>query len=79
MLVSQYYHLARAQLTFERLGASQVYGTFPRSFQIRDVYSSWREVPAFAVYGVRLALNPDSKPVSFRPLQYLLGLLSESH
>jgi len=74
MLVSQYYHLARAQLAFERVGVPQVYGAFPHSFQLRDLYSSWREVPAFAVYSVRLALDPDSKPISFRPMQFLLSL-----
>ncbi|WP_267554067.1 YdcF family protein [Rhizobium rhizogenes] len=76
MLVSQYYHLARAQLAFERVGASEVYGAFPHAFQIRDLYSSWREVPAFAIYSVRLALNPDSKPISFRPMQFILSVFA---
>ncbi|CAE6851310.1 hypothetical protein R75461_07485 [Paraburkholderia nemoris] len=79
MLVSQYYHLARAQLTFERLGIPQVYGAFPWSFQGRDLYSIWREVPAFAVYSIRLTLNPNSEPISFRPMLFLLGLFSASH
>lgn len=78
MLISQYYHLARAKLAFERAGASDIYAAFPHSFQLRDVYSSWREVPAYAVYGIRLALDPNSKPVSFRPLLYLQSLLSRS-
>lgn len=78
MLVSQYYHLARARLAFERVGVPEVYGAFPHAFQIRDLYSSWREVPAFAVYSVRLALNPDSKPISFRPMLYLMSLFSAS-
>jgi len=76
MLVSQYYHLPRAQLAFERVGAKQVYGAFPRSFRLVDLYSSWREVPAYIVYSIRLALNPDSAPISFRPLQFLMKLFS---
>jgi len=76
MLVSQYYHLPRAQLAFESVGAKQVYGAFPRSFRLKDLYSSWREVPAYAVYYIRLTLNPDSEPISFRPLLFLLRLFS---
>ena len=78
MLVSQYYHLARAYLAFERVGAdrAQIYAAYPHRFQLRDLYSSWREVPAYAVYAVRLWLNPDARPITFRPLLYLLSLFS---
>jgi len=76
MLVSQYYHLPRAQVTFERVGAKQVYGAFPRSFRPLDLYSTWREVPAYAVYSIRLTLNPDAEPISFRPLLFLIKLFS---
>jgi vancomycin permeability regulator SanA len=75
MLVTQYYHLARAALAFDRAGARTVLGLFPRGFQIRDVYSSWREVPAFAVYYARLALDPQARPVTLRPMLFLRGLL----
>lgn len=78
MLISQYYHLARAQLAFERAGAQTVYAAFPRSFRVRDLYSSWREVPAFALYSLRLTLDPDAKPVSFRPMLFLFSLFSGS-
>jgi len=76
MLVSQYYHLPRAQLAFERVGAQQVYGAFPRSFRLLDLYSSSREVPAYVVYAIRLAINPDSTPISFRPWLFLMKLFS---
>jgi vancomycin permeability regulator SanA len=79
MLISQYYHLARAQLAFSRTGAQTVYGAFPRLFRVRDLYSSWREVPAFAVYSLRLSLDPDAKPVLFRPMLFLFSLFSGSH
>ncbi|RQS72521.1 YdcF family protein [Burkholderia sp. Bp8963] len=78
LLVSQFYHLARAQLAFERVGVdrAQIHAAYPRRFELRDLYSSWREVPAYAVYSVRLWLNPDARPMSFRPMLYLLRLLS---
>jgi vancomycin permeability regulator SanA len=78
MLITHYYHLARARLAFERAGAAVVLGAFPHQFRAMDVYSSWREVPAYAVYLVRLALDGDARPVSFRPVRFLLGLFSKS-
>ncbi|WP_309789363.1 YdcF family protein [Caballeronia sp. LZ019] len=72
MLVSQCHHLARAQLAFARAGALDISGTYPRTLQLIDFYSAWREVPAYAVYRVRLALNPDAEAVSFRPMLFLL-------
>lgn len=78
VIVSQYYHLARARLAFERVGIApaDISAAYPRRFQLRDVYSSWREVPAYAVYAVRLWVNPDARPVSFRPMVYLMSLFS---
>ncbi|WP_438820691.1 YdcF family protein [Burkholderia diffusa] len=78
LIVSQYYHLARACLAFERVGIARanISAAYPRRFQLRDVYSSWREVPAYAVYTVRLWANPDARPVSFRPMLYLMSLFS---
>lgn len=75
LLVSQYYHLPRARFAFEEAGAPQVYGAYPRAFRFMDLYSSWREVPALAVYRVRLGLNADAQPVSFRPVLFLMGLV----
>jgi uncharacterized SAM-binding protein YcdF (DUF218 family) len=78
LIVSQYYHLARARLAFERVGIepSNIYVAYPRTFQLRDLYSSWREVPAYAVYAVRLWLDPDARPMSFRPMLFLMSLFS---
>ncbi len=75
MLITQYYHLPRARLAFEKAGARVVLGAYPRRFRAMDVYSSWREVPAYAVYFVRLALDPDAQPVSIRPVWFIRGLL----
>nr|WP_231716852.1 YdcF family protein [Burkholderia ubonensis] len=78
LLVSQYYHLARARLAFQRIGAGDVriYAAYPRQFQLRDLYSSWREAPAYAVYAIRLWLDPDARPISFRPMLFLQSLFS---
>ncbi|MBN3842311.1 MULTISPECIES: YdcF family protein [Burkholderia] len=78
LIVSQYYHLARVRLAFERVGIARgnISAAYPGRFQLRDIYSSWREVPAYAVYAVRLWVNPDAKPVSFRPMLYLMSLFS---
>ncbi|CAD6514200.1 YdcF family protein [Paraburkholderia sabiae] len=75
LLVTQYYHLARARYAFERTGASQVCGAWPHAFRVMDLYSSWREVPAFVIYHVRLGLDPDARPVSFRPMLFLYRLI----
>ncbi|WP_367188660.1 YdcF family protein [Burkholderia sp. Ed8] len=78
LIVSQYYHLARARLAFERVGIARanISAAYPHRFQWRDVYSSWREVPAYAMYAVRLWANPDAQPRSFRPMLYLMSLFS---
>lgn len=78
LIVSQYYHLARARLAFERVGIARadISAAYPHHFQLRDVYSSWREVPAYAMYAVRLWMNPEARPVSFRPMLYLMSLFS---
>ncbi|MDR5734479.1 YdcF family protein [Caballeronia sp. LZ025] len=78
MLVSQCHHLARARLAFERAGAMDIHGTYPRTLRLIDFYSAWREVPAYAVYRVRLAMNPEAKAVSFRPVLFLLKALGWS-
>ncbi|MBN3751655.1 YdcF family protein [Paraburkholderia sp. Tr-20389] len=75
LLVTQYYHLARARYAFERAGAPTVYGDWPHAFRLTDLYASWREVPAFAIYRIRLGLNPDARPVSVRPMLFLFRLV----
>ncbi|WP_232452802.1 YdcF family protein [Burkholderia ubonensis] len=76
MLISQYYHLPRARLAVERVGANAltIFGAYPHKFRALDLYSSWREVPAYAVYKIRLTLNPSAEPVTIRPILLLLSL-----
>ena len=77
MLVTQCYHLPRAELAIERAGAPVVYGAYPHHVRAIDAYWSWREVPAYAFYFIRLGLNPDARPMSFRPVWFLRDLLSK--
>lgn len=53
ILVSQYFHLARATLAFRRFGAGRTYRAHARYFAARDVYSVGREVVALLAYQCR--------------------------
>jgi vancomycin permeability regulator SanA len=54
LLVSNFYHLPRARLTFTRLGLEPVFTTYARLFQPNDFYYALpREVLAYPAYGVR--------------------------
>lgn len=48
--VSQRYHISRTKLSLRNAGFSKVYGSSPDYYEIRDIYSSIREVPAWFVY-----------------------------
>lgn len=52
IVVSQYFHVARAKLAFRRQGLA-VAGAHPAYFELRDLYSTAREVPAYASYLLR--------------------------
>ncbi|MDR5795429.1 hypothetical protein QCE49_18805 [Caballeronia sp. LZ008] len=71
---ARYFHLPRAQLAFESLGATVLPGAFSREVRAMDAYSIWREVPAYAVYFARLSLDEHAEPVSFRPVKFLMSL-----
>ena len=53
ILISQYFHLPRAKLAFERFGNYPIYTAHTDFFELRDFYSLAREVIAYAVYWVR--------------------------
>jgi vancomycin permeability regulator SanA len=50
MVISQYFHIARTKLAFKRCGISPVYNAHANYFELRDLYSICREVPAFYDY-----------------------------
>jgi vancomycin permeability regulator SanA len=53
LVVTQYFHLPRAMLALKRFGVRQVSGAYPAFWEVRDVYSVVREVPALIWYGIR--------------------------
>jgi len=48
--VTQYFHLPRTMLALKRQGVADVSGAYPAFFELRDVYSVLRELPAVALY-----------------------------
>ena len=52
-VVSQYFHLPRARLALNRFGISQVYSAHARFFEVRDLYSSVRELFGYLSYFFR--------------------------
>jgi uncharacterized SAM-binding protein YcdF (DUF218 family) len=53
LVVTQYFHLPRAMFALKRFGVREVSGTYPVFWEVRDIYSIAREVPALIWYGIR--------------------------
>lgn len=54
VVVSQHFHIARTRLAFRKQGI-EAGGAHARFFELRDLYSTAREVPAYAQYALRKA------------------------
>lgn len=54
VVVSQYFHIARTRLAFRKHGLA-VGGTHARFFELRDLYSIVRELPAWLKYALKPA------------------------
>lgn len=50
LAVTQYFHVPRTMLALKRHGVAEVGGGYPAFFELRDLYSIFREVPAVALY-----------------------------
>ncbi|MTI70529.1 MAG: YdcF family protein [Firmicutes bacterium] len=50
MVISQYYHITRTKLAFEKVGIDKVYTAHAKIFEIRDLYSLTREFFAYYKY-----------------------------
>ncbi len=50
MIISQYYHISRTKLAFNKVGFDKVYSAHARIFEIRDIYSLVREFIAYYKY-----------------------------
>lgn len=50
LAVTQYFHVPRTMLALKRQGVTEVSGGYPAFFEMRDLYSVFRELPAVALY-----------------------------
>ena len=50
MVISQFYHISRTKLAFKKVGFKEVYSAHGKYFELRDIYSLVREVPAYYKY-----------------------------
>jgi len=66
LVITQYFHVPRAVVTLKRFGISHVAGSYPRFFEIRDIYSAIRETPAIIWYCIRVDFkgDPTGTPVT---------------
>lgn len=48
--VTQQFHVSRAKLSLRNAGFVKVRGYFPEYYELRDLYSTFREVPAWLKY-----------------------------
>jgi vancomycin permeability regulator SanA len=53
MVVSQYFHVPRMRLAMKRSGVAPVFSAHARYFELRDVYSTAREVVGYGAYLLR--------------------------
>ena len=53
LVVSQYFHVPRCRLALRRVGVGEVSSAHANYFELRDLYSTCREVPAYAYYLAR--------------------------
>ncbi len=49
-VISQFYHIARTKLAFQKAGVEKVYSAHATRYSLRDLYSLVREFPAYYKY-----------------------------
>lgn len=52
-LISQYFHISRSRLALRKFGISKVSAAHANFFEVRDIYSTFREVIGFYAYLLR--------------------------
>ena len=50
LVISQYFHIPRCRLALSRAGIERVYAAHAHYFELRDIYSVFREVLGYAAY-----------------------------
>jgi vancomycin permeability regulator SanA len=53
MVITQYFHITRTKLAFNKLGFKNVYAAHAEIFEYRDLYSIIREFPAYYKYTLK--------------------------
>ncbi|MBD3107236.1 YdcF family protein [Bacillus sp. AGMB 02131] len=53
MVISQYFHISRTKLAFEKVGFETIASAHADIFDSRDVYSTLREFPAYYTYLIK--------------------------
>ncbi len=48
--ISQYFHIPRIKLSLKNNGFNNIYWIAPKYFELRDIYSVFREIPAYLKY-----------------------------
>lgn len=51
--VTQLFHVSRSKLSLRNAGFRDVSGHYPRYFELRDIYSFTREIPAWIKYRIK--------------------------
>lgn len=52
-VITQFFHVPRSRLALSCMGIDPIYSDYAHYWNIRDLYSVLREVPAFALYWLR--------------------------
>ncbi len=50
IVISQYFHIPRTKAILQRMGVKNIYSAHAKFFEIRDIYSTAREVVGYASY-----------------------------
>lgn len=50
LVISQYFHIPRSRLALSRAGLDRVYSAHAHYFELRDIYSTLREVIGYGAY-----------------------------
>lgn len=54
MVITQFFHIPRAMMAIKSSGIPEVGSSYARHFELMDIYSTLREVPAFFSYSLGL-------------------------
>jgi vancomycin permeability regulator SanA len=62
LVVTQYFHIPRSKLALKKEGITRIYNAHSPHFGLRDIYSIFRELPAYVKY----SFHPDKRGATVR-------------